>query len=191
MGEKLNINLENGNQSPEHDLPQHETKHEAEKQHHEKHNKLSEKEQHEQLTALRNEVNRESRSLEETKVDHSASEKDRATQGPINKELKNMMRVRTLTRIRKELSAPDKALSKVIHSKPVEKISSVGEKTIARPIGLLGGGFIALAGTLVVFYIAKHYGFRYNLLLFIMLFVGGYMIATILEILLKIVKKTK
>jgi hypothetical protein len=190
MSEKLNLNIENGDHSPEQSQPHHEAKHEHEVKH-ESHNKLSDKERQEQLASLRNEVSKESKSLNEAKIDHTTTEKDRPAQGPINKELKNMMRVRTLTRIRKELSSPDRVLSKVIHSKPVEKVSAVGEKTVARPVGLLGGSLIALTGSLITLYMAKHYGFRYNLLLFLMLFGIGYLLATILEVVFKLGKKAR
>lgn len=190
MSEKLNPKIEIGNQSPEQSSPRHENKHERHEKQPEHSEKLSDKERQEQLSALRNEVSRESQAQKET-APSSSSERDHTPQGPINKELKNMMRIRTLTRIRKELSAPNKTLSKVIHSKPVEKVSEVCERTVARPIGLIGGSLIALAGSLAVFYMAKHYGFRYNLLFFFMLFVGGYILTTIVELILKLAKKSK
>ena len=191
MSEKLNVNIEAPNDSPENSKQHHEKKHEVEPKHHESHHKLSAHEKQEQLDAIRQEVSHEAQPINKEKIDATSSEKTKAPQGPINKELKNMMRARTLTRIRKELKAPDKVLSKVIHSKPVETASAIGEKTIARPKGLLGGAIIALFGTLVTLYMAKHYGFRYNLLLFFMLFVVGYAISTLFEFFMIAAKKIK
>lgn len=189
MSEKLNINFESDNK-PEHSTKHHEKTHEVErKPETDKH--LSSKEKQEKLNEIRHQVSKESKPLVESHIDNSVSEKNKTPQGPINKELKSMMLTRTLTRIRKELPAPQRALSKVIHSKPVEAVSAVGEKTIARPIGILGGGFLALLGSLVVLYMAKHYGFRYNLMLFFILFVSGYLVTTLFELLYKVTKKIK
>lgn len=190
MSEKLNINFENSNNKPEHASKHHERKHEIENKS-ETENHLSAKEKQERLNELRNQVKKESSPVIESRIDNSVSEKNKTPQGPINKELKNMMLTRTLNRIRKELPAPQRAFSKVIHSKPVEAVSAVSEKTIARPIGILGGGFISLVGSLVVLYMAKHYGFRYNLLLFFLLFVSGYLVTTLFELLFKVSKKVK
>lgn len=141
-------------------------------------------EKQETISKARNEVKKEAKNSGDIKLDHGG-EQSHATAAPISRELKTMMRIRTLTRIQKELPGPKRVLSKVIHAKPVEAVSVVGEKTIARPIGLLGGGLVAFIGSLVTLYAAKHYGFRYNLLLFFLLFIAGYLVATGLEILYK------
>ena len=111
--------------SPEHHRPAH---HKVERQ-----QTAHEKQEH--LNSVRHEVSKEARSAGDAKLDHS-SEQNHAPAAPVNRELKSMMRNRTLKRIQKELPAPQRALSKVIHAKPVEVASAVGEKTIARPVGL-------------------------------------------------------
>ena len=141
------------------------------------------KEKAETISGLRKEVGKEAKHSGDVKLDHN-SEKKHISTPPVTRELKNMMRVRTLNRVRKELPAPQRALSKIVHAKPVEVASAIGEKTIARPVGLLGGGFAALVGSAITFYMAKHYGFRYNLLLFLLLFVVGYAAATLLAIII-------
>lgn len=153
--------------SPEH----HRLKHDS------KEHEPTQKEKVENLASLRKEVGQEAKQAGDVKLDQSSENKVQAAP-PVNRELKSMMRIRTLNRVRKELPAPQRALSKIIHAKPVEAVRRRRRKTIARPIGLLGGGFAALAGSLTTFYMAKHYGFRYNLLPFIMLFVAGYVVAT-------------
>ncbi len=166
--------------SPEHHRPVHHNV-EREQTAHEKQEKLS---------GLRTEVGKEAKSSGDVKLDHT-SEANNAPASPVNRELKDMMRVRILNRVRKDLPAPQRVLSKVVHAKPVEAVSAVGEKTVARPAGLLGGGFLALIGSLVTFWTAKHYGFRYNLLLFFMLFVAGYVIATVIELVVLLVKRAR
>ena len=78
-----------------------------------------------------------------------------------------------MLRIRKHLALPERALSKVVHSRVMEKPSELAEKTIARPSGLLGGAFFAAAGSSLLLWITKHNGYTYNYLLVILLFAGG------------------
>lgn len=166
--------------SPEHHRPAH---HKVERE-------QTAQEKQENITGLRQEVKKEAQSTGDIKLDHN-SESNNAPVVPVNRELKDMMRIRILNRVRKDLPAPQRALSKVVHAKPVEAVSAVGEKTIARPAGLLGGGLFALVGSLITFYTAKHYGFRYNLLLFFLLFVAGYALATIIELVVLLVKRAR
>lgn len=107
----------------------------------------------------------------------------------INKELKMDTFKRTLTEIRHKLSKPERTLSKVVHQPLVDKLSHVGEKTIARPSGILGAGLIALIGSTVVLYAARHYGFSYNLSVFFILLLVGYLAGLVIELLLRLVRK--
>ncbi|HLB66272.1 MAG TPA: hypothetical protein VJJ78_01595 [Candidatus Saccharimonadales bacterium] len=107
----------------------------------------------------------------------------------INKELKLATLKRTLTEVRHKLSKPERVLSKVIHQPTIDKLSSVGERTIARPSGILGAGLIALVGSTVVLYAAKHYGFSYNLSIFFILLLAGYLAGLVIELLLRLVRK--
>ena len=132
---------------------------------------------------------------------HAISGKEHAKQGSedggnknhhlVNTELKNMAFSRLLTRTQKHLSKPERLFSKAIHNPAVEKISEVSSKTIARPSGILGGSIIAFFGTTLFLYMAKHYGFEYNYLMFIMLFAGGFAIGMTLEFLMHFLKRSK
>lgn len=102
----------------------------------------------------------------------------------VNKELKSLTFNRTLARVRRHLGKPNKILSKVVHQPTVEVASRVGEKTIARPVSLLTGSVFAFVGTTFAFYMSKHYGFRYNFLLFALFFAGGFIVGLALELLL-------
>jgi len=88
----------------------------------------------------------------------------------------------SLKRLQKKLSKPDRALSKVVHNKTVEAISGVGASTVARPSGVLGGSICAFVGSVLLLYMARHYGFRYNYLLLFILFVGGFMLGSLIEL---------
>ncbi len=103
------------------------------------------------------------------------------------KELKADAYKKSMRHVRKQLSKPDRALSKVIHNKTVESVSEVSGKTIARPSGILGGGVFALAGSAFLLYMSKNYGFEYNYFIFFVLFIGGFFAGMFCELTLRYV----
>lgn len=109
----------------------------------------------------------------------------------VGRDLKNLTFNRTLVRVRKHLKAPDRALSKVIHSPFVDRVSETTSKTVARPSGFLGGGVMALAGTSVLLYLTKKYGYEFNYLAFLLLFASGFMIGLLIEIIVKLALRKK
>lgn len=143
----------------------------------------------ERMEASRAVVEQLAKSKEDLSKPDKVTERNKTQTPPPTKELQAMARDRILRTVRRKLSAPEKTLSSFMHSKPVETVSAVGEKTIARPYGLLGGGLCAFVGTLLTFYMAKHYGYRYNLFLFFTFFVAGYVITTVLELLVRAIRR--
>lgn len=109
----------------------------------------------------------------------------------VNKDLKDTKYKRTLQSVRKDLNAPERALSKVVHNPIVDALSAGAEKTIARPSGLLAGSICAFIGSSTFLYIAKHYGYTYNFLLMTMFFVGGFGIGLIAELVSRTVKHSR
>ena len=101
----------------------------------------------------------------------------------INRDLRQITLRRELQHIRRQLPAPQRALSRVVHQPAVRVISEAAGKTISRPSGLLGGGLVALFGTTSYLYLAKHIGFSYNYFVFMALFVGGFIVGLVLELL--------
>lgn len=91
---------------------------------------------------------------------------------------------RVMTHTRRKLSKPARAFSRFTHNNLVDKVSGVSAQTVARPSGILGGSICAFLGSVVVYYFAKHYGFEYNYLFVFVLFIGGYVIGAILELLI-------
>lgn len=94
----------------------------------------------------------------------------------------------TTRRMQKKLSKPQKAFSKVIHQPVVEALSDVGEKTIARPSGLLVGGLFSVLSSLVILYICRHYGYEYNFLVGLLGLAGGFVLGVLLEGIFKVFK---
>jgi hypothetical protein len=115
----------------------------------------------------------------------AAAEKSAEETGPrmITRAEKKAAKQRQQLRIQRQLPAPKRALSRVIHQPVVRAISDASSSTISRPSGLLGGGLVAFLGTTSYLYLAKHLGFTYNYLVFLLLFVGGFAIGLILELL--------
>ena len=99
----------------------------------------------------------------------------------VNQELKQITLSHELQQIRRRLPKPQQALSKVIHQPIVRVASEFVGSTASRPSGILGGGLVALVGTSVYLYMAKHNGFSYNYTVFLILFVGGFLLGLILE----------
>jgi hypothetical protein len=100
----------------------------------------------------------------------------------ISHELESITVNRELQTLRRKLPRPQRALSRLIHQPAVRIISEIASKTVSRPSGLLGGSLVAFLGTTTYLYLAKHDGFTYNYLVFLALFVGGFVIGLGLEL---------
>lgn len=111
-----------------------------------------------------------------------AEEEPRHHQEHVTRELKAIRYNETLRYIKRHLSKPERRLSTVIHAPVVEKVSEVGAKTIARPSGILGGGLFALIGSIFVLYVARRYGFEVPNSLFMVLFVLGFGVGILSEL---------
>lgn len=162
----------------------------------------------EQLESIREKLDSEAEKATDNKLDqgeiqrrveqHAISGKEYAPaehQRPrhhpvlINKQLKDMAYSRTMTRVRKHLSLPSRAFSKVVHSKIVDKPSEAIGKTIARPSSMLGGAFFAAIGTSILLWATKHYGYEYNYLAILLLFAGGMAIGLFAEVGYRLIKR--
>lgn len=96
--------------------------------------------------------------------------------------LKSTAYKRTLANVQQKLSKPARSFSHFTHNPVIDKISEVSSETVARPSGLLGGSICAFLGSVVVVYFSRHYGFRYNYLFLFILFIGGYLVGAVLEL---------
>ncbi|MDQ3093560.1 MAG: hypothetical protein M3Q70_00040 [bacterium] len=139
------------------------------------------------------EKNVEAHALSNSEIEAKSAEKshDQPHSHHITKDIKKVTFQRSMVRVRKRLSTPNKVLSSVVHQPAVERVSEAAGRTIARPSGVLGGGLFAFIGTLLLLYVTRKYGYEFNYLVFFMLFVGGFMIGAILELLLFSVKSSK
>ncbi len=141
------------------------------------------KESHQSLAELLKEADREATTSDEVMAkeqDILRSDEPDTAPGTVQA-LKGDAFKRSLKTVRAKLPAPARAFSKIIHNETVDTISNVGAQTIARPSGVLGGGIVAFAGSLILLYVSKHYGFRYNYLVMIILFVAGFAAGSLIE----------
>lgn len=138
----------------------------------------------------------------ERRVKHEAEpankELTKAEKGPdddsvlyVNRELKQETWNRTMTRVRKQLSAPQRVMSRIIHQPVVDTVSRAGAQTVARPSGLLGGGICALIGSSFFLIMARRFGFTYNYLIFFLFFIGGFAVGLILELIVFAFRRKK
>lgn len=109
----------------------------------------------------------------------------------VQKQLKNDSYKRTMRKVQAQLPLPARVMSRVIHQPAVDAISNAAAKTVARPSGILGGSIIAFLGSSAFLYMAKHYGFSYNYAVLFMLFVGGFALGLLLELIVRVVFRRK
>jgi len=121
----------------------------------------------------------------------NVTENEGSQQSPLgmHRQLKEVAYDRSMERVRSTLPKPARAFSKLIHTPAVDAVSEGVGKTMARPSGILGGGVAALIGSLILVYVTRHYGFTYNYLLFILLYIGGYCFGLVIELIFKAFKR--
>lgn len=89
----------------------------------------------------------------------SPAEKRKDTPAHGTKATRKAAYKKTMSETQSQLSAPSRVFSKLIHAKPVEKTSELVGATIARPNALLAGSATAFLLTLVVYLVARHFGY--------------------------------
>ncbi len=78
---------------------------------------------------------------------------------PASKREREASYERTMDEVRSQLSAPSRAFSSFIHNPVIEKASDAVGGTIARPNAILSGAIVAFLFTLVVYIVARLYGY--------------------------------
>jgi hypothetical protein len=145
----------------------------------------------ERLEAARQTI--EQTSTQQNPLERAAAATASEEQTPryISRELREATKNREFLQLRRHLSAPQRSLSHVIHQPFVKVASEATAGTVSRPSGLLGGGLVAFLGTSGYLYLAKHLGFTYNYLVFLLLFAGGFVVGLVLELLVHLILKKR
>jgi len=95
--------------------------------------------------------------------------------------LKNDAYYSILNDIRGDLNWPQRAFSRFIHARGMDRLNDILLKTLARPMALLVGSLASLASQIITITLAKNYGYSYNYLLFLPAFLAGYLLELIIE----------
>ena len=118
--------------------------------------------------------------LERLKAEEQA-ERQAPAPSSINSELKKITLQRELQQVRRKLPARQRPLSRLIHQPLIRAVSETAAKSVSRPSGLLGGGLVAFLGSTGYLYLARHSGAPYNYFVFLVLFMGGFIVGLALE----------
>ena len=166
--------------------------HESHKEHNEKlkahveqRAKNAKHEHEDNIEKIRTNVEKEAHSKhEKSHKKHEKELQESEQQILVNKEIKGIAYKRTLRKTQSKLPPVSRAFSKVIHNPMVDKTSEVAGKTVARPSGILFGGIFSFIGSSLFLWAARHYGYEYNFLLFVIFFAGGFFVGLIIELLI-------
>lgn len=79
--------------------------------------------------------------------------------GPISKRERDASFDATMAEVHSQMSAPSRAFSNFIHNPAVEKVSDAVGGTVARPNAILSGAVFAFLFTLVIYLVARYYGY--------------------------------
>ena len=134
-------------------------------------------EQHEKLDNARHEA------LEQAEASQAAeTEKPAAPETPrqITKDDRTASYQKTMKKMQSELSPASRTFSKVIHNPAVEKASEAIGSTVARPNLIIAGALGAIA-SVIVYFVARHYGYVLSGSETIILFGCGWVIGAIIE----------
>lgn len=111
--------------------------------------------------------------------------------GPINKKQLASSFKSQMKYAQAEMSPSERAFSKVIHNKAIEKSSDFIGSTIARPNAMLSGSIAAFIGITVLYFIAKYYGFQLSGFETIAAFILGWIIGIVYDYLAVMIRGHK
>jgi hypothetical protein len=117
----------------------------------------------------------------EAKKEVSPAEKRKDTPPKVSKSSRKAAFDTTMKDAQEHMSAPARSFSKLIHTQAVEKASETLGATVARPNALLAGSVSAFVLTLVVYLVAKYYGYPLTGTESIAAFVFGWIIGIIFD----------
>jgi preprotein translocase subunit SecF len=141
---------------------------------------------------IRKSIETEAKSAEQIKeTEKPAEQTDKPYSVHMHAKLKVEAYQKTLKDIQARLSTKDRRFSRFVHKPIIETVSEVASKTVARPVGIAWGSIITFIGVTISLLYAYRYGIPFNYLLFILLFISGYIFATVLELGAKVLIRRK
>lgn len=115
------------------------------------------------------------------KPERKANNKERRPDGITPKAVRAASYKSTMKQVENELPPVSRAFSKFIHNKTVERVSDTVGSTVARPNAILAGSFMAFVFTLVIFLVARYYGYPLSGTETIAAFALGWMVGLLFD----------
>jgi hypothetical protein len=147
--------------------------------------KHDEKQAEKEVSEARAEANKEAKAAHE----HRPTDQETAKDVGASSMSRNASYKQTMDTIQREMSAPSRVFSKVIHNKTVEEVSNVIGATIARPNAILSGAICAFVLVLGLYSLAKYMGFALYGSETIAAFIAGWLIGILFDLLRTIFKR--
>jgi hypothetical protein len=146
--------------------------------------------QHEKhIESIRHGIEKQALSVETINQSQEVANNQPAFHQHITKQIKAQTYKKTMSNVQKNLPKWQANFSRLIHQEKIESISEIGAKTIARPSGILAGSLIALMGGVLIVVVANRVGFSITPFVFIVLFIFGYLVGMVAELVFKFLKK--
>lgn len=133
--------------------------------------------QHGKLDNARHEALEQAETRETTKAEKPLTPE---TPRQITKDDRTASYQKTMKKMQSELPPASRTFSKVIHNPAVEKASEAIGNTVARPNLIIAGALGAIA-SVIVYFVARHYGYVLSGSETIILFGCGWVIGAIIE----------
>ena len=133
--------------------------------------------QHEKLDDARHEALEQAEARETTKAEKPSTPE---TPRQITKADRTDSYRKTMEKMQSELPPASRTFSKVIHNPAVEKTSEAIGSTVARPNLIIAGALGAIS-SVVIYFVARHYGYVLSGSETIILFGCGWVIGAIIE----------
>ena len=133
--------------------------------------------QHEKLDDARHKALEQAKTRETTKAEKPLTPE---TPHQITKDDRTNSYRETMKKMQSELPPASRTFSKVIHNPAVEKASEAIGSTVARPNLIIAGALGAIA-SVIVYFVARHYGYVLSGSETIILFGCGWVIGAIIE----------
>lgn len=177
MSEKHTSHVEHGHEQADNT---HEAKQRAQELLNEAKREASEAKHHhkEHIDELRNEIEKQASTTQEMGASEAINqqEPEAANTYWYSAEYRKQAYDQMLRTVRNRLPKRDQLASKVFHQPVIEKASEIGSKTVARPSGVLTGSILSFVASFVTYFFSKRYGFDMTYSIFIMSFLGGFIL---------------
>lgn len=139
---------------------------------------------------------REKRELELAKQQERAKnekgeqhDKDVKSSSKYTKQEKKQAYKKEIKKVQSQLPRGSRAFSKVVHNPVIETISDATAKTIFRPSALIGGSVTGLVLGLIIYLVARYYGYPISTMTLVLLLIVGAILGVIVELVAGMFKK--